>query len=376
MSIFAQPVDIVNRGLQRLGIPRITSLTEDSKQASEANACYDDLRRAELARNPWCFALRRIVLYPVSLSTMAITFPAFDAAQNYQAGAIVSSNGQLWQAPIPIAVSATTPENSTVWRSYFGVVNAELFVSDTAYYAGDIVYTPQTESFGVYLSLTSANEDDPTAIPAWDSATVYMIGDTVTFSATTWQSKKDLNVGNSPAENANWTAVSLPLNQQRGQNWLKLDATLSALRILYPAGTGPSQQSMTRNVFPLPNGFLRKANQAPKAGSVTWMGAPTGRFYDDWLIEGGFIVSTERLAIPLRFTADVTNVSEMDGLFCEGLAARIAFELCEVLTQSNAKKPAIGAEYTMWVSTARTQNGIENGPEEAEIDEWLSVRNW
>jgi hypothetical protein len=50
--------------------------------------------------------------------------------------------------------------------------------------------------------------------------------------------------------------------------------------------------------------------------------------------------------ILLRFVADVQDVPRMKTMFCEGLAARIAIEICEPLTQSTAKLGSITAAYT------------------------------
>lgn len=64
-------VDIGNFGLQILGATRITSRTENSRNARSVNACYDMLRDAELQGSVWKFAIKRAVLAP---STVA---PAF-----------------------------------------------------------------------------------------------------------------------------------------------------------------------------------------------------------------------------------------------------------------------------------------------------------
>ena len=67
----ASEVQIANRALQILGAKRITSLTEDSRNARAVNACYETLRDAELRAHPWAFAITR-----ASLAASA-TAPAF-----------------------------------------------------------------------------------------------------------------------------------------------------------------------------------------------------------------------------------------------------------------------------------------------------------
>ena len=181
--------------------------------------------------------------------------------------------------------------------------------------------------------------------------------------------------------NAQWNNTGIPAAWSKtptlypsSTNWLPVFAGLAPMPILYPLGAGPVTDTQTKNVFRLPAGYLRKANQDPKAGSVSYLGAPSGASYSDWEIEGKFITSLESTAIVFRFGADVTDVTAMDDMFCEGLACRIAKEVCERLTQSTAKLGAISAAYKEVMGDARTVNAIEVGSEESPEDDWLTVR--
>jgi hypothetical protein len=55
----ASQVDICNRALTKLGAGRITSLGDSSKQARALTACYDTVRKSELSKRYWNFALAR-----------------------------------------------------------------------------------------------------------------------------------------------------------------------------------------------------------------------------------------------------------------------------------------------------------------------------
>jgi len=68
----ASEVSISNLALQLLGAARITSLTEDSVNAREANSCYAEMRDLELEKHRWRFAVAR-----ASLAASA-TAPDFD----------------------------------------------------------------------------------------------------------------------------------------------------------------------------------------------------------------------------------------------------------------------------------------------------------
>jgi len=119
---------------------------------------------------------------------------------------------------------------------------------------------------------------------------------------------------------------------------------------------------------------LRIAAQDPKAGSVSFLGAPTGAMYKDWLFEGDWLVTRDFGPILLRFVADTIDVPKMKDLFCEGLAARIGMEVCEPLTQSITKDQFLQQTYKWAISRAKTANAIEAGPEEPPEDDWVTTR--
>jgi hypothetical protein len=52
-------VSIANRALQKLSATRITSLTQDHKNARSCNVAYDPVRRALLRLYSWSFAVKR-----------------------------------------------------------------------------------------------------------------------------------------------------------------------------------------------------------------------------------------------------------------------------------------------------------------------------
>jgi len=52
-------VSIANRALQKLGAKRISSLTQDHPNARSINACFVSVRKMELRRYDWSFAIKR-----------------------------------------------------------------------------------------------------------------------------------------------------------------------------------------------------------------------------------------------------------------------------------------------------------------------------
>lgn len=58
----ASQVEILNRALIKLGAGQITSITDNNKQARAMSALWETVRKAELTRNFWNFALARTTL--------------------------------------------------------------------------------------------------------------------------------------------------------------------------------------------------------------------------------------------------------------------------------------------------------------------------
>lgn len=433
MAEFRFPVDVGNRALQHCGAERMgaSGLSENSKRASEVNFCIGKLREDELRANVWTFATRRAMLRAIDEGTMLLAPALWSEVATYFVGSIVADQyGNNWMSKIPNnlnnnPLSTTTP----YWEPYFGPMAVALYDSGSAYAAGELVYkTPGDGTNRVYVSLQSDNSDDPATATAWSATVTYQKNDVVTSSAVAYMSLIDFNLNNTPsASAAAWSSVTtygagdavrgsdgyrytsvaggnigndpvltspgawtntgvlVPWKtdftggtgsvkwRQIGGAEFPMGVALAELNIIYPLGTGPSWQSNSRNVFVLPSGFLRIANQNPKPGTP-WLGGPSGYTYNDWVFENGFLVSMETGPIPLRFVANVTDVSRMDPMFCEMWAARIGMEVCEPLTQSTSKLGAIIRIYDEKRTRAVVQNGIEQGPEDSPDDEWLTCR--
>lgn len=431
MTAFRTPVDIANRALQHCGAQRLGSLgfNEISKRAAETSFAYDKQREAMLQKRIWTFATRRTVIRPLDSNTMRLTPALWGPLTTYFVGSIVSDQqGSLWISNIPNNLN-NDPLLTTFWDPYFGPLSVSLFTTTTAYFAGELVYTAAGDGTNrTYLSLQSGNSDVPGTATTYDPTVTYFKNQVVTFSAVAYMSLIDLNLNNEPDlaplpwsvgttyaagnkvggsdgviyqsvgsgnighnptldNGTNWTNTGILnpwtrtfIGGSGSDKWLQIGGKefpsgvgLATLNIVYPLGSGPYAQTTTRNAFLLPAGYLRKAPQNPKIGPGA-VGGPTGIAYDDWLIEGGYLITREVDPIPLRFIANITDVSRMETLFCEGLAALIALAVCTTITQEKGQFQLVAKVYSEWEFQALTFDGIENGYDEMPEDEYITVR--
>jgi hypothetical protein len=340
-------------------------------------------------------------------------YPAWAIGTTYAAGAGVSFTPAGTLAPvyyISLAASNTgnEPDTSTKkWAPMFSTLAPPYYSSIVAYAIGQYVTylganyiciaastgnLPTNATFfaavgatSVYSSLIDFNlNQDPSLAPVlWAVGTTYATGNKVGGSdENIYSSIGNGNVGNDPTLGGGfWTNTGV-LNPWTTVNpfgtandlWLQTNVAITDSFLPYPLGAGPAFQSTTRNAYRLPANFLREAPQDPKAGSISLLGGPAGPPYNDWNFEGDYIITIDNFPIVLRFVADVTDVTKFDDMFCEGLAARIALETVEILTQSTAKRTAIKDEYLRVMTEARIINGIETGAVEPPVDEYLAVR--
>ena len=426
--MFLDSLDIANRALQHCEAAPITSVNEDSTANQAVTFAYDKVRRAELRRNIWRFATRKAVIRAVGPDTMILQPALWNASTTYYPGSIVSDiNSVSWISIIKDNLNNPPGGNNEAWDTYFGPMTIEPYDTTMAYFAGELVYLPGSlpGTFVVYQSLQNANGNAPNdGGTAWDATVTYHSDMVVSYSGSQWVSLIEVNlnitpvagpaqwssvvtysggqqvtgsdnmqysslggsnIGNDPTTTTGfWTALSIvtawglaPTAMQNSPTdiqWQVINAAMKNLTFQWPAGTGPTTQAETRNVYRLPAGYLSPAPQDPKAGSTNFLGAPSGEMYRDWLYEGDFIISRQVYPLLFRFVADIQKVRDMDDMFCEGLACRVATAIAPRITQSNAKLQTIASAYQLFMGEARRTNMIETGPVEPPEDDFITCR--
>lgn len=94
----------------------------------------------------------------------------------------------------------------------------------------------------------------------------------------------------------------------------------------------------------------------------------------DWQVEGKKILTDVVAPLDIRYIYRVTDPNEMDSLFREAFAMRLAEQLCEPLTQSNTKIQLIAADYDKAIEDARKADAFEEVAIEPPEDTWISIR--
>ena len=118
------------------------------------------------------------------------------------------------------------------------------------------------------------------------------------------------------------------------------------------------------NSFTLPSDCLKVIPPYPEDDNVD----------RDWVIEGRKVITDETSPLYIRYIKQITDPNQMSPLFREYLACKLAFEICEKLTQSNTKKEGLREDMKEVISQAKKSNGIQSVPAYSPDDTWLATR--
>ena len=125
--------------------------------------------------------------------------------------------------------------------------------------------------------------------------------------------------------------------------------------------------------FQLPADFVRLAqvNDLLVSPSET-----DYRTFDDspYAIEGSTLLTVFPAPLKIRYVFDVTDPGSFDALFVEALAAKLAYEACEGITQANEKKNLASEDYKAAIRSAAMVAAIEKPPQGIADDAWMTAR--
>ena len=94
----------------------------------------------------------------------------------------------------------------------------------------------------------------------------------------------------------------------------------------------------------------------------------------EYAIENGKILANIAAPLKIRYVYQCYDPNLWDALFREALACKIAWEICEDLTQSNDKRQLAIKEYQIAISDAVRANAIERPPQAVPDDQLIISR--
>jgi len=94
----------------------------------------------------------------------------------------------------------------------------------------------------------------------------------------------------------------------------------------------------------------------------------------DYDIEGDYILTNTDSILYIRYIYRIADYSKYPAVFIEALAARLAYEACEEITQSNTKKEVALKDYDLAVTEGWRINAIERPKQDLPEDSWIQAR--
>lgn len=125
--------------------------------------------------------------------------------------------------------------------------------------------------------------------------------------------------------------------------------------------------------FQLPTDFLRMT-QVNDVFLVPAMAEYVTGDNSAYAIEGQMILTDFGAPLKIRYVRDITDPGLFDALFVEVFAAKLAYEACEEITNSNTKKQVMDDDYRECVRIAARTNAIERPPQGIPDDSWMIGR--
>lgn len=124
-------------------------------------------------------------------------------------------------------------------------------------------------------------------------------------------------------------------------------------------------------------GYLHQYQLPTDCLRVLEVGHPSNTEFSSpwpWVVEGRVLLTDEEAPLPIRYIRRETDPNNWDPLLRSAVAARLAAELAEELTQSNTKKRDQWAMYQEILMRARRADGQEQSDMEVEEDPWILAR--
>jgi hypothetical protein len=126
--------------------------------------------------------------------------------------------------------------------------------------------------------------------------------------------------------------------------------------------------------YQLPSDCLSILSVGDVAPGVDLSDYRTGIDMGLYSLEGRQVLTDLGAPLSLRYKARITDPTQFDIAFVAALAARLAYEAAEDLTQSASKRQQAGEDYKVALREAVAANAIEVAPEPMADNSWLLSR--
>jgi hypothetical protein len=94
----------------------------------------------------------------------------------------------------------------------------------------------------------------------------------------------------------------------------------------------------------------------------------------DWIVESDQILTDEGTALNIRYKKAVTDPTLFSPMLVECIVTRLAYDICEEITQSTAKKKELADDFLRVLTTAKTLDSQEGSPSNLKEDDWITAR--
>lgn len=127
------------------------------------------------------------------------------------------------------------------------------------------------------------------------------------------------------------------------------------------------------NQYQLPNDFLKPV-QIGEFYVVPGMSDYLSGDDSPYAIEGRAILTDFSAPLNIRYVRDMTDYTLFDPLFIEAFAAKLAYEACYAITQSNTGREQAMDDYKMALLEASRSNAIAKPPQGFPDNSWIMAR--
>lgn len=172
-------------------------------------------------------------------------------------------------------------------------------------------------------------------------------------------------------------ALNAVWNLERDSELRKHLWKFSITRAQLPALAAAPVNGPYTSQFELPAGCLRVIQVGNS--NFDWPGVDLSDFRsgptnDDYIIEGGMVLTNLVAPISVRYVQQVTDTTLWDACFTSAFAARLARVSCFRITQSTNKEKDTEAAYMQAMQDAVRANALETPPTVQADDTWVATR--